>query len=119
MRELTDEEILAVWNSVTDFTDGWEEAIREFIERVEEVQALADAADQGLYDELKEKILELRDEIEETVERAREGEITIEDLENAFRAYGEALGEFENRLLDLEFGTDDDYQDYYDEEPEY
>lgn len=117
MRGLTDEEILGVWTNVTDFTEGWEETIKELLDRIEESRQLSDTIDPSKFDELRDETMRIWDEIEETIELAREGEYSIEDLEHTFRSFGEELAEIENKLLDLEFGSEEPL-DYYDEEEE-
>jgi uncharacterized coiled-coil DUF342 family protein len=114
MRGLSDEEILAVWESVTDFTEGWHEAIAELISRLDDLKLeMGDMDLRGNLDDLRKRLVKLRLDIEETAEAARNGEISLEDLENNFRDYGETLSSLEAEVLELELEPEDKY---YDEE---
>ncbi len=121
MSGLSDEEILAIWESVTDFTEGWQETIAELFSRLDDLRlGLTDALTKDRIDEIAKKLQKLRNEIEETVESAREGEMSAEDLENAFRDAGEALSAIEAEVLELELEPEyDDEFDYGEEEEEF
>jgi len=115
IRGLSDEEILGIWESVTDFTEGWYEAIGELLSRADDLKM--EVEDPGLktkLEKIQRKLLKLRQDIDDTVESARNGEISSNDLENFFRDYGETLSSLEAELLELELEPED-YDDYYDE----
>jgi len=112
MKGFTDEEILAVWESVTDFTEGWHEAIAELISRLDDLKLeLGDIDLKGNLDDLRKRLVKLRLDIEETAEAARNGEISLEDLENTFRDYGEILSSLEAEVLELELEPEEEYFD--------
>ncbi|HDM90560.1 MAG: hypothetical protein J7L74_02920 [Candidatus Hydrothermae bacterium] len=113
MSGLSDEEILATWESVTDFTEGWQEAIAELFSRLDDLRlGLTDALTKDKIDEIAKKLQKLRIEIDEIVESARDGEMSPEDLENAFRDAGEALSAIEAEVLELEL--EPDYEEDFD-----
>ncbi len=123
MNNLTDEEILATWEAVTDFTGGWDEAIRELLSRIEDFINELSNNDylRDKLDDLKQRVVELRHRIHEVVRDAQNGELSAEDLENFFRDYGQELSMLEEELLEFD---DIDYMDdfmsgYDDEEEEY
>ncbi|RKY97681.1 MAG: hypothetical protein DRQ10_08275 [Candidatus Hydrothermota bacterium] len=120
MKKLTEEEILAVWESVTDFTGGWDEAIAEVLSRIEDLSvewSSYNAKDR--ISNLKQRLLDLRDRIEEAADAARAGEFSIQDLENLFREYGERLEMIEEELLEMEFDEEEDEDFFGEEEEEY
>ncbi len=115
IRGLSDEEILGIWESVTDFTEGWHEAIGELLSRADDLKMeIEDPGLRSTLEKIQRKLLKLRQDIDDTVESARSGEISSNDLENFFRDYGETLSSLEAELLELELEPDD-YDDYYDE----
>lgn len=124
MTGFTDDEILGVWESVTDFTEGWQETIGDFLSRIRALKVeWKDLPARDALDDLKKRIVRLRNDIEETIEAARNGEMVLEDLENAFRDYGEELASLESELLELEVEPDyfegDESEDMDDLEDEF
>lgn len=120
MRELSDEEILAIWTTVTDYTESWQEIINDLLSRIDQMQKLADEEDKGYYEELREEIKQLQRDIEAVVDKARSGEISEDDLENEFRSFAEALDEYETRLLHFEWaGEEYDFEEEEEEEEEF
>lgn len=123
MNRLTDEEILATWEAVTDFTGGWNEAIRELLSRIDDFINELSGNDylRDKLDDLKQRVIDLRHRIRDAVREAQNGELSAEDLENIFRDYGQELSQLEEELL--EFDEIDDMDDflggYDDEEEEY
>ncbi len=118
MRELNDEEILAIWSNATDFTDPWDEVISEYLYKIEEMKNTVEPYQQVTVENLEAEIQRLSREIEDTVERARSGELSAEDLETTFRSIGEQLLEIETRLLELEFEEEEGYTSWGDEDEE-
>jgi chromosome segregation ATPase len=123
MSGFTDDEILGVWVNVTDFTGGWQETIGDFLERINALKAeWKDYPAQDALEDLRKRIVKLRNAIEETVEKARSGEMLLEELENAFRDHGEDLASIESELLELEVepeyeeDLEGDNMDEYDDE---
>lgn len=118
MEGLSYEDILALWESVTDFSESWHEKIEEMLFRIDEMRVAEDFQNvKDKLDELQKKILDLRTEIEDAVEKAHQGDISLEDLEGLFRDYGDELMMLEQELIELELEPDT-YEDYYYEEEE-
>lgn len=119
MKGFSDEEILAVWESVTDFTEGWQESIAELLSRLDDLKIeLGEMDVKNTIETLRKKLLKLRMDIEETAEAARNGEMSLEDLEINFREYGETLSQIEAEVLELELEPEESEEDYYDTEEE-
>ena len=122
MKQLTDEEILATWEAVTDFTGGWDEAIQELLAKIDDMMNELSGNDylRDRLDDLKQRVIDLKHRIRDAARDAHNGELSAEDLENLFRDYGEELSQLEEELLELEFdeGDTDDFI-YDDEEEEY
>lgn len=115
MSGFSDDEILGVWESVTDFTEGWQETIGDLLSRIQALRVeWKDLPAKDALEDLKKRVVKLRNEIEETVDAARNGEMVLEDLENAFRDYGEELATVESELLELE--VEPEYGDVDEEE---
>ncbi|HHF52824.1 MAG TPA: hypothetical protein ENL43_00490 [candidate division WOR-3 bacterium] len=118
MEGLSYEDILALWESVTDFSESWHEKIEEMLFRIDEMRVAEDFQNvKDKLDELQKKIMDLRMEIEDAVEKAHHGDISLEDLEGLFRDYGDELMMLEQELIELELEPDI-YEDYYYEEEE-
>ncbi len=122
MKQLTDEEILATWEAVTDFTGGWDEAIQELLAKIDDMINELSGNDylRDRLDDLKQRVIDLKHRIRDAAKDAHNGELSAEDLENLFRDYGEELAQLEEEMLELEFdeGDSDDFI-YDDEEEEY
>ncbi len=120
MKQLTDEEILATWEAVTDFTGGWTEAIQELLARIEDMINSMSGNDyiRDRLDDLKQRVIDLKHRINDTARDAHNGEISAEDLENLFRDYGEELSQLEEEMLEIEFEDEGDIDYFLDEEEE-
>ncbi|MEO0258241.1 MAG: hypothetical protein ABIM32_02250 [candidate division WOR-3 bacterium] len=118
MSKLKREDILQLWVSVTDFGETWNEKIQELQARIDELKRTED------YEMIKEDLEELTDEldelqkeIEDSVEDALEGSLSLDDLSELFRDYGDRLLMLEQELIELELEPEE-YEEYWDEEEE-
>ncbi len=118
MSGLNDEEILSIWQAATDYLEGWWYYIGE-------LNSFLDVLREQLPEELEDRIeyyqkriAQIEGEIAELVEMARQGEISPEDLENAFREKYEELSEVDQELLELEEESFVEEEDSYWEEDE-
>jgi hypothetical protein len=103
MRRLTDDEIQAVWEGVTDFSEGWTEGLADLFSKLDDLMTeSSDSEERNDLETLQKKILKLKNEIEETVDLAKEGQMSLEDLENTFRDFGESMSILETEVLELE-----------------
>jgi hypothetical protein len=117
MRRLTDDEIQAVWEGVTDFSEGWTEALADLFTKLDDLMTeSSDSEERNDLETLQKKILKLRMEIEETVDLAKEGQISLEDLENTFRDFGESMSILETEVLELEI---EPFEDLDEEDEEF
>ncbi|MEO0230385.1 MAG: hypothetical protein ABIL77_02380 [candidate division WOR-3 bacterium] len=118
MSKLKREDILQLWVSVTDFGETWNEKIQELQARIDELKRTED------YEMIKEdlealtdELDELQKEIEDSVEDALEGSLSLDDLSELFRDYGDRLLMLEQELIELELEPEE-YEEYWDEEEE-
>jgi hypothetical protein len=117
MRRLTEDEILTAWEGVTDFSEGWTEALADLFTKLDDLMTeSSDSEERNDLETIQKKILKLRLEIEETVDLAKDGQISIEDLENTFRDFGETLSILETEVLELEIEPFEDLDDEEEEE---
>ncbi|MGB9824964.1 MAG: hypothetical protein ACPLN0_06320 [Candidatus Hydrothermia bacterium] len=116
MSKLKREDILQLWVSVTDFGETWTEKIQELQARIDELRRAEDYETvkvdlENLIDELDD----LQREIEDSVERALEGALSIDDLSELFRDYADRLLMLEQELIELELEPEE-YEEYWEEE---
>ena len=116
MSKLKREDILQLWVSVTDFGETWTEKIQELQSRIDELRRAEDYETvkvdlENLIDELDD----LQREIEDSVERALEGALSIDDLSELFRDYADRLLMLEQELIELELEPEE-YEEYWEEE---
>lgn len=118
MSKLKREDILQLWVSVTDFGETWTEKIQELQARIDELKRTEDyeMIKEDLED-LTDELDELQKEIEDSVEDALEGSLSLDDLSELFRDYGDRLLMLEQELIELELEPEE-YEEYWDEEEE-
>jgi uncharacterized coiled-coil DUF342 family protein len=116
MSKLKREDILQLWVSVTDFGETWTEKIQDLQARIDELRRAEDY--ETVKEDLEDLIDELDDlqrEIEDSVERAIEGALSIDDLSELFRDYADRLLMLEQELIELELEPEE-FEEYWEEE---
>jgi uncharacterized coiled-coil DUF342 family protein len=110
------EDLLQLWVSVTDFGETWTEKIQELQTRIDELKKTED------YEVIKEDLENLNDalddlhkEIEDAVDEALNGSLSIDDLAELFKDYADKLLMLEQELIELELEPEE-YEDYWEEE---
>jgi predicted nucleic acid-binding Zn-ribbon protein len=117
MRRLTEDEILAVWEGVTDFSEGWTDALAELFSKIDDLMSeSSDTEERHDLASIQKRILKLKSEIEDTADLAKDGQISMEDLENTFRDFGESMGILETEVLELEIEPFEDMDEEEEEE---
>ncbi len=112
--ELSFEDVMGIWASVTDFPDGWQDHIEEVLYRISEMKGSDEyASAREKIEELQSDTLSLRNDIVDTLNGALDGTISKEDVEALFREYGEELSEVEQRLIEVELEPEENDDDKY------
>ncbi len=118
MAGMSEEAILKVWENATEYMESWEEVIEELLDRIADLELSASGHEEFLeeLEELKSNLISLKEEIDETAQKAKEGEINAEELEEYFRDFGETLSGYEADVMNLEAELPE--EDLLEEEPE-
>ena len=116
MAGMTDDQILGVWQSATDELEGWWHVIGEINSYLDSLREELPEDYTERLDYLQKRIAQIEGEIADLVERARQGEISAEDLESAFQEKYDELSEIEEELMEIE--SEEEIETFWEEEEE-
>ncbi len=122
---MSEEKLLDMWQSITGYVEDWETKFSEILDELENLSIVMgneekeeeyeDFEEEGIsIDALIEDVKMTRSNFRETIKQALNGEISIVDVEEVFRATGEFLRGVEEKIMKLREA--EEYEELEDEE---